>query len=72
MEPVLTHFGMENLPAIWENFSLSESEGSKHQVCEKGYEGKFPLAARFFTDKSVEYGSHGSYLQTTLAYQERV
>ena len=51
MEPVLTRSRMENLSAMWENFSLSESEGSKHQVCKKGYEGKFLLAMRFFTGR---------------------
>ena len=51
MEPVLTRSRMENLSAMWENFSLSKSEGSKYQVCEKGYEGKFLLATRFFTGR---------------------
>ena len=31
--------------------SHSKSEGSKYQVCEKGYEGKFLLATRFFTGR---------------------
>lgn len=48
MEPFLNRFGNENLSVMWENFSLSESKGSQYQVYEKGYEGKFLLAARFF------------------------
>ena len=51
MEPVLNCSGMENLSIIWENFSLSKSEGSKYPVYEKGYEEKFLLAIRFFTSR---------------------
>ena len=51
MEPALNCSGMENLSIMWENFSLSESEGSKYPVYKKGYEGKFLLPARFFTSK---------------------
>ena len=42
---------MENLSTIWESFSLSESEGSKYLVTDNGLDGKYPLAARFFTGR---------------------
>ena len=42
---------MENLSALWESFSLMESEGSTYQVDDGGLEGKFLLAARFFTGR---------------------
>ena len=44
---------MENLSYMWENFSLLESEGNKYQVYEKGYEGIFLLAAKFFTGRAL-------------------
>lgn len=43
--------GMENLSSLWESFSLTESEGSKFQVDDNGLEGKFLLAATFFTGR---------------------
>ena len=43
--------GMENLSSLWESFSLTESEGSKFQVDDNDLEGKFLLAARFFTGR---------------------
>lgn len=39
---------MEKFSAMWENFSLSKSEGSKYQVHDNGFEGKHLLVARFF------------------------
>ena len=39
---------MENLSAMWESFSLSESEGSKYMVADSGLDGKYLLEARFF------------------------
>ena len=42
---------MENLSAMWENFLLSEFEGSKYQVHDSGFEGKHLLATRFFTGR---------------------
>lgn len=39
---------MENFSAMWESFSLSESEGSKYLVTDSGLDGKYLLAARFF------------------------
>ena len=39
---------MENLSAMWETFSLSESEGSQYRVSESSVEGPYLLAARFF------------------------
>ena len=42
---------MENLSAMWENFLLSKSEGSKYQVHDIGFQGKYLLAARFFTGR---------------------
>ena len=42
---------MENLSTLWESFSLTESEGSTFQVDDGGLEGKFLLAARFFTGR---------------------
>ena len=41
---------MENLSTLWES-SLTESEGSTFQVDDGGLEGKFLLAARFFTGR---------------------
>lgn len=52
MEFVLNHSRTENLSVLWENFSLSEHEGNKYQVYEKGYEGKFLLAAKFFAGRA--------------------
>ena len=45
--------GMENLSALWESFSLTEwkAVSSKYQVEDDGLEGKFLLAARFFTGR---------------------
>ena len=45
--------GMENLSALWESFSLTELKAvsSKYQVEDDGLEGKFLLAARFFTGR---------------------
>ena len=42
---------MEKLSAIWETFSLSESEGSQYRVSESSVEGPYLLAARFFTGR---------------------
>ena len=42
---------MENLSTLWESFSLTESEGSTFHVDDGGFEGKFLLAARFFTGR---------------------
>ena len=42
---------MENLSTLWESFSLMESEGSTYQVDDGRLEGKFLLAARFFTGR---------------------
>lgn len=61
MEFVLNHSRMENLSVLWENFSLSEYEGKKYKVYEKGYEVKFLLAAKFFL-RSKYKGSRGGYL----------
>nr|POF18422.1 hypothetical protein CFP56_49380 [Quercus suber] len=40
---------MDNLSALWETFSLTESEGSKYNVYDGGFDGSFLLAARFFS-----------------------
>lgn len=45
MKFVLNHSRMENLSVLWENFSLSESEG------------KFLLAAKFFTGRALSMGA---------------
>lgn len=42
---------MKNMVAIWESFSLSESEGSRYQVQDSKMEGTYMLAARFFTGR---------------------
>ena len=42
---------MESLSTLWESFSLTESEGSTFHVDDGGLEGKFLLAARFFTGR---------------------
>lgn len=42
---------MENLSAMWENFSLSEFEGSKYQVHDSGFERKRLLVVRFVTGR---------------------
>ena len=42
---------MENFSAMWENFSLLKSEGSKYQVHDSGFEGKHLLIAKFFTGR---------------------
>ena len=42
---------MEKLSAIWETFSLSESEGSQYWVSESSVEGPYLLVARFFTGR---------------------
>ena len=44
---------MDNLSALWETFSLTESEGSMYNVDDGGLEGKFLLAARFFTVRAL-------------------
>lgn len=41
---------MENLLAMWETFSLSETEG-KYRVCGNSGEGPYHLVARFFTGR---------------------
>ena len=45
--------GLDNLSALWETFSLTGSEGSKYNVDDGGFEGKFLLAARFFTVRAL-------------------
>ena len=42
---------MENLSAMWETFSLSETKGSKYRVCGNNGDGPYLLAARFFTGR---------------------
>ncbi|XP_030939934.1 uncharacterized protein LOC115964836 [Quercus lobata] len=42
---------MEKLSAMWETFSLSESEGSQYRASESSMEGPYLLVARFFTGR---------------------
>ena len=42
---------MESLFVLWESFSLTEFEVRKYQVEDDGLEGKFLLAAWFFTGR---------------------
>ena len=42
---------MENLSAMWETFSLIETEGNKYKVCGNSLDGPYLLATRFFTGR---------------------
>nr|POF10712.1 hypothetical protein CFP56_46145 [Quercus suber] len=44
---------MDNLSALWETFSLTESKGSKYHVEDGDLEGKFLLAVQFFTSRKL-------------------
>ncbi|KAK7829774.1 hypothetical protein CFP56_028868 [Quercus suber] len=44
---------MDNLSALWETFSLTESKGSKYHVEDGDLEGKFLLAVQFFTSRML-------------------
>ena len=44
---------MDNLSALWESFSLTESEGNTYHVDDGGLDGKFLLEARFFTGRAL-------------------
>ena len=44
---------MDNLSALWEFFSLTEFEGNTYHVDNGGLDGKFLLAARFFTGRAL-------------------
>ncbi|KAK9986717.1 hypothetical protein SO802_031668 [Lithocarpus litseifolius] len=44
---------METLSNMWENFSLTESEGNKYQVLDSGSVGQYLLAAKFFTGRAL-------------------
>ena len=44
---------MDNLSILWESFSLTEFEGNTYHVHDGGLDGKFLLAARFFTGRKL-------------------
>ena len=71
MEPARNCSGKENLSIMWENFSLSESEGSKYPVYEKGYEGKFLLATRFFTNRVLSMEAMARTIKTLWHTKKR-
>ena len=44
---------MEGITALWEKFSLTESEGDRYEVVEEKEAGEFFLAAKFFTKRTL-------------------
>ena len=44
---------MDNLLTLWESFSLTKFEGNTYHVDNGGLDGKFLLAARFFTGRTL-------------------
>ena len=43
----------EGITALWEKFSLTESEGDRYEVVEEKEAGEFFLAAKFFTKRTL-------------------